>query len=135
MASSRESSPGASISPMELTPKSKIRAALAAAGISDSDEESVSGNARKRVASRKPKSDKSNANSQSTALGRTEGSINVGSQTSSDEEEIARPRGRMAARMQAALDGSDDDQLVANNPRERVRRLLKNKPRPESPKV
>ncbi|KAM0152484.1 hypothetical protein ACHAQE_008055 [Botrytis cinerea] len=134
MASSRESSPGASISPMELTPKSKIRAALAAAGISDSDEESVSGNARKRVASRKPKSDKSNANSQSTALGRTEGSINVGSQTSSDEEEIARPRGRMAARMQAALDGSDDDQLVANNPRERVRRLL-NKPRPESPKV
>ncbi|KAM0138383.1 hypothetical protein ACHAP3_003710 [Botrytis cinerea] len=135
MASSRESSPGASISPMELTPKSKIRAALAAAGISDSDEESVSGNARKRVTSRKPKSDKSNANSQSTALGRTEGSINVGSQTSSDEEEIARPRGRMAARMQAALDGSDDDQLVANNPRERVRRLLKNKPRPESPKV
>ncbi|KAK6599458.1 hypothetical protein ACHAPC_006378 [Botrytis cinerea] len=135
MASSRESSPGASISPMELTPKSKIRAALAAAGISDSDEESVSGNARKRVASRKPKSDKSNANSQSTALGRTEGSINVGSQTSSDEEKIARPRGRMAARMQAALDGSDDDQLVANNPRERVRRLLKNKPRPESPKV
>ncbi|KAM0312504.1 hypothetical protein ACHAO8_006267 [Botrytis cinerea] len=135
MASSRESSPGASISPMELTPKSKIRAALAAAGISDSDEESVSGNARKRVASRKPKSDKSNANSQSTALGRTEGSINVGSQTSSDEEEIARPRGRMAARMQAALDESDDDQLVANNPRERVRRLLKNKPRPESPKV
>ncbi|ATZ53261.1 Bcmrc1 [Botrytis cinerea B05.10] len=135
MASSRESSPGASISPMELTPKSKIRASLAAAGISDSDEESVSGNARKRVASRKPKSDKSNANSQSTALGRTEGSINVGSQTSSDEEEIARPRGRMAARMQAALDGSDDDQLVANNPRERVRRLLKNKPRPESPKV
>lgn len=135
MASSRESSPGASTSPMELTPRSKIRAVLAAAGISDSDEESVSGNARKRVASRKPKSDIFNANSQSTALGGTKGSIDVGSQSSSDEEEIARPRGRMAARMQAALDGSDDDQLVANNPRERVRRLMKNKPRPESPKV
>ncbi|KAF7929644.1 hypothetical protein BELL_0058g00060 [Botrytis elliptica] len=135
MASSRESSPGASTSPMELTPKSKIRAVLAAAGISDSDEESVSGNARKRIASRKPKSDIFNTNSQSTALGRTKGSIDVGSQSSSDEEEIARPRGRMAARMQAALNGSDDDQLVANNPRERVRRLMKNKPRAESPKI
>ncbi|TGO27101.1 hypothetical protein BPAE_0047g00170 [Botrytis paeoniae] len=135
MASSRESSPGASTSPMELTPKSRIRAVLAAAGIGDSDEESVSGNARKRIASRKPKSNIFNTNSQSTALGGTKGSIDVGSQTSSDEEEIARPRGRMAARMQAALDGSDDDQLVANNPRERVRRLMKNKPRPESPKI
>ncbi|KAF7861510.1 hypothetical protein EAF04_008073 [Stromatinia cepivora] len=140
MASSRESSPATSTSPMELTPKSKIRADLAAAGLGSSDEESVSGNARKRLASRKPKSnsskpDTSNADSQSTLPCRKEGSIEVESQSSSDDEDIPRPRDRMAARMQATLDGSDDDQLVANNPRERVKRLLKKKPRPESPKI
>lgn len=140
MASSRESSPATSTSPMELTPKSKIRADLAAAGLGSSDEESVSGNARKRLASRKPKPnsskpDTSNANSQLTFPSRKEGSIEVESQSSSDDEDVSRPRGRMAARMRAALDGSDDDQLVVNNPRERVKRLLKKKPRPESPKV
>ncbi|CAD6444708.1 53f57c62-948c-49d7-a962-fad5afff87cf [Sclerotinia trifoliorum] len=140
MASSRESSPATSTSPMELTPKSKIRADLAAAGLGSSDEESVSGNARKRLASRKPKPnsskpDTSNANSQLTLPSRKEGSIEVESQSSSDDEDVSRPRGRMAARMRAALDGSDDDQLVANNPRERVKRLLKKKPRPEPPKA
>ncbi|KAI9647805.1 hypothetical protein NHQ30_004193 [Ciborinia camelliae] len=139
MASSRESSPAPAL-PMELTPNSKVKATLAAAGLDSSDEESVSGNARKRVLSRKPKPDTSkpdtsDSNSQSTIPVTKEKSIEVESQSSSDEEEIARPRGRMAARMQATLDGSDDDRLVVNNARERVKRLLKKKPRPESPKI
>lgn len=140
MASSRESSPAASTSPMELTPNSKIKAILAAQGLGSSDEESVSGSAKKRVAPKKRKSDilkpdLSGSNSRLTIPGRKEGSIEVESQSSSDEEEIARPRGRMAARMQATLDGSDDDRIGANNPRARVNRLLKKKRKPESPKI
>ncbi|ESZ96512.1 hypothetical protein SBOR_3134 [Sclerotinia borealis F-4128] len=140
MTSSRGSSPAAPTSPMELTPNTKISATLTAAGLGSSDEESVSGNARKRIASRKPKSDilksgTSDANSQSTVPGRKEGSIEVESQSSSDDEEIARPRGRMAARMQATLDGSDDNQLVVNNARERVKRLFTKKARPVSPNI
>ncbi|QSZ36775.1 hypothetical protein DSL72_006658 [Monilinia vaccinii-corymbosi] len=135
MASSGESSPSTPTSPMELSPRSKVNAALAAVGLGSSDEESVSGNARKRKASRRLKPDISGANPQSTIPSRREGSIEPESQSSSDDEYIARPRGRMAARMQATLDGLDDDQLIANNARERVKRLFQKKPSPESPKI
>ncbi|KAG4033866.1 hypothetical protein MFRU_004g03640 [Monilinia fructicola] len=140
MASSRESSPLAPTSPMELSPRSKVNAALAAAGLNSSDEESVSGNARKRMVSRKlkpeaSKPDASNADSQSIIPGKREGSTETESQSSSEDEEITRPIGRIAGRMKATLDGSDDDQLVANNARERVKRLLKKKSRPESSKI
>ncbi|KAB8295289.1 hypothetical protein EYC80_007196 [Monilinia laxa] len=125
---------------MELSPRSKVNAALAAAGLSSSDEESVSGNARKRMVSKNLKPDvskpyASDANSQSIIPGKREGSIETESQSSSEDEQITRPRGRIAARMKATLDGLDDDQLVANNARERVKRLLNKKSRPESPKI
>ncbi|RAL59034.1 hypothetical protein DID88_009063 [Monilinia fructigena] len=120
MASSRESSPSAPTSPMDLSPitRSKVNAALAAAGLSSSDEENAS-----------------DANSQSIIPGKRERSIEAESQSSSEDEQITRPRGRIAARMKATLDGSDDEQLVANNARERVKRLLKKKSSPESPKI
>lgn len=133
MASSRESSPAGSSSPMELTPRSKIRAALAAAGL-DSDEESISGTATKGVLS-KPRPDMSKPDTIGRGISIEPESKTSSSSSSEEEEEVARPRGRMAARMQATLDGSEDDQLIVNNARERVRRLLKKKSKPESSKA
>ncbi|KAM3075078.1 hypothetical protein ACMFMG_007464 [Clarireedia jacksonii] len=135
MASSRESSPMEAASAMELSPRSKVNALLA--GLDSSDEEIVSGNARQRLTSRlkkatSPSLEIATKKSQSTE-GNEEDREDVASQSSSDdEEEIMKPKGRLASRMKAAI-GNDDGEPVANNPRDRVRKLLQKKTTTEVP--
>jgi mediator of replication checkpoint protein 1 len=135
MASSRESSPMEAGSAMELSPRSKVNAMLAA--LDSSDEEIIPGNARQTLMSRLKKATSPNQEivakkSQSTENDEEE-RADVASQSSDDDEEImTKPKGRLASRMKAAIE-NDDEEPAANNPRDRVRKLLQKKTTTEMP--
>jgi mediator of replication checkpoint protein 1 len=118
MSPTRESSPAAhspASSPGQLTPRSKVQALLASFD-KDSDDESVSELARERVKAilSKPSPSKSNVSGRvSGATGN--GACNLRStakdDTDDEEEEIVRPKGRLASRMQVNGDSSDEDAI------------------------
>ncbi|KUJ15805.1 uncharacterized protein LY89DRAFT_647814 [Mollisia scopiformis] len=123
MASTRESSlvpsEAGSASPAQLTPNSKVKALLASLE-DDSDEENISG------------ATESNLVSASKSLTPTKAiksfeditaKATAGAETSSEDEEIVRPKGRMAARMQAEQNSSEED-IAPADARERVRKLF-----------
>jgi len=126
MASSRESSPGSesgSTSPAQLTPNSKIKAMLAALD-NESDDESLSGSARRRLVSslaknQPSKPDLSRKNVELEGDGNVPGKEQTGSE-SEEEEEIVRPKGRMAARMMADQSNSAAVEPAGDSAQERV---------------
>jgi mediator of replication checkpoint protein 1 len=126
MASSRESSPGSesgSTSPAQLTPNSKIKAMLAALD-NESDDESLSGSARRRLVSLLVKNQLSKPDLSSKNEGlEGDGNVPGKEQTSSEseeEEEIVRPKGRMAARMMADQSNSRAVEPAGDSVQERV---------------
>ncbi|CAG8980993.1 hypothetical protein HYALB_00013791 [Hymenoscyphus albidus] len=136
MSSTRESSPAVEsnpTSPTQLTPTSKVKALLAR--FDDSDDESVSGSARKRVATAltkpRPKSKSPAAGSFEDALTNTNAS-KTNDSTDDDEEDIVRPKGRLAARMHANLHASEDVEN-SGNARDRVRKMLAAKSKSPKP--
>ncbi|RDL37613.1 Uncharacterized protein BP5553_05046 [Venustampulla echinocandica] len=133
MASSRELSPAMesnSASPGQLTPTSKVKALLATFD-KDSDSESNSGSARRRItaalASTSPSKPKKSVD-RTEPLGTTNRSPAKRENNitdDDDEEDIVRPKGRLAARMQANdAASSDEDTPHTGDARERVRRML-----------
>ncbi|EHK98506.1 putative Mediator of replication checkpoint protein 1 [Glarea lozoyensis 74030] len=107
MSSPRESSPAIqspASSPGQLTPRSKVKALLASLD-KDSDDESVSDLARERVTAILSKPSPSKANSPQPRAG----SVGGDTQTDDEEDEIVRPKGRLASRMQVNGDSSDED--------------------------
>lgn len=97
MASSRAISPASGsehASAMELTPRSKVKAMLAALDGDDSDEES-------NAAINRPSFTRINSIPTKPAPATTSSSAN---EESEDDDEIVRPRGRIAARMLMARD-------------------------------
>lgn len=111
-ASSAASSPAmrASKSPIELTPRSKVKAMLAAAGMSDDSEDDFA---------TKPSNDATKPTEPASmpAPAAQNPVVNVSSDSDSDDEDVVptkRPVGRVAARMlaqeQAAQSGSGDEE-------------------------
>jgi mediator of replication checkpoint protein 1 len=140
MAPSRESSPASvsgTASPAQLTPKSKVKALLAALD-KDSDDESVCGSPRTRLITSIAKGAIVKHN-EATDQGKdadTDASPSRKSDTDSEEEEdVVRPKGRMAARMQANATGSEGSRSSSEEegPRERMRKMLKKKSKSLSP--
>ncbi|KAH7350757.1 MRC1-like domain-containing protein [Rhexocercosporidium sp. MPI-PUGE-AT-0058] len=132
MASTRESSPVSEsgiMSPIQLTPNSKVKAMLAAFD-DDSDDESVLGSARARTATTLTKTTplKPCRPSETTNTKQLEDTVanKATDSTSEDDEDedIFRPKGRMAAKMQANEENSEDDQPSAETARERVKKML-----------
>ncbi|KAI9048428.1 hypothetical protein LZ554_007264 [Drepanopeziza brunnea f. sp. 'monogermtubi'] len=144
MSSTRASSPmseSGATSPAPLTPNSKVKALMATFDDDSSDNESVSaGPARARVVSaltrRSPA--KANTSTESSPSEHPTGNAmqeSVESASEEDEEDIVRPKGRMAARMQANGDSSEEDgEPSAGNARERVRKMLMSKNKSSTPK-
>ncbi|KAL2071705.1 hypothetical protein VTL71DRAFT_12940 [Oculimacula yallundae] len=135
MASTRESSPASEsgiMSPTQLTPNSKVKAMLAAFD-NDSDDEIVSASARARTIASLHKESRSifdQSDSETTISQQMDNKIvdkAADSVSEEDDEDIFRPKGRMAARMQANEDNSEDDLPSARNARERVKKLLMTK--------
>jgi mediator of replication checkpoint protein 1 len=137
MASTRDSSPAGELgtsSPAQLTPNSKVKAMLAAFD-NDSDDESVSGSARTRLLS-------SIAKQSTDSIQTAEASEAVTAETSlgtaqndtedEEEEEIVRPKGRMAARM-LGDNKSEEDMPAEDDARERVRKMLMSKNKSPEP--
>ncbi|KAG4440535.1 hypothetical protein IFR05_004005 [Cadophora sp. M221] len=130
-ASTRESSPASesgAMSPTQLTPNSKVKAMLAAFG-NDSDDESVSGSARARIATSLAKTTSSKPTDASEDTNGEQLKDNLANKTADsasedDDEDIFRPKGRMAARMQANDDNSEDDKPSGETARERVKKML-----------
>ncbi|TVY46834.1 Mediator of replication checkpoint protein [Lachnellula occidentalis] len=132
MASSRESSLARDSnpsSPAQLTPNSKVKAMLAALD-NDSDDESNGSSARANLISRFTKRGSSKSPGPQRVESPTKSASNKDlaepekdSEDEEDEEEIVRPKGRMAARMQIAGESSEDD-IQPKNARERVKKLL-----------
>lgn len=121
-ASSTASSPAmrASKSPMELTPRSKVKAMLAAAGMSDDSEDELSA---------KPSNDstKPTEPAPKPAPAASKPVLEDASSDSDDEDvvPVKRPVGRLAARMlaqqqDAQIEGGDED----GNAYQRVRKML-----------
>ena len=126
MAPSRESSPGDAscpASPAQLTPRSKVKALLAALD-NDSDGESNSEPPRARLASSFTKQTSLSPEGVFTnsAEQPAEDVLAKEPESISDEEdeEIVRPRGRMAARMRT----NEEEEPVVENARDRVRKML-----------
>ncbi|TVY62884.1 Mediator of replication checkpoint protein [Lachnellula suecica] len=143
MMSSRGSSPARRSnpsSPAQLTPNSKVQAMMAAFD-NDSDEDNVDGSARANLMSKLSKKSPSKpANSPRRAESPNE-SASTGPPTQlekdtdeeEDDEKIVRPKGRMAARMQAARESSDEDVQPAEDARERVKKLFMAKSKSPEP--
>jgi mediator of replication checkpoint protein 1 len=144
MASSRESSPGngpALTSPHRLTPNSKIKALLASLD-NDSDDETTSGSARAGLGSLvtkeptietppfiNPKTTNQNSTSRELAT-------DSSSDGDDEDEDIVRPKGRMAARMLATNgDSNPEAENNGDNARERVKRMLMNSTNPPEPTI
>lgn len=129
MASSRGSSPASAsgtASPVQLTPNSKVKALLASLD-KDSDDESVSASPRRRLMTSIAKDSTTKPN---TAV---QPRHDAGKDTSrildsdSEEEDVFRPKGRLAARMQAN-EGSAESESTGNEKRqESVRKMSKAK--------
>ncbi|PQE04685.1 MRC1-like domain-containing protein [Rutstroemia sp. NJR-2017a BBW] len=120
---------------MELTPRSKVNAMLAA--LDSSDDEIIPGSARQNLMSRLKKAASPNqeiaAKKSQSTKDNEEHREDVASQSSDDDEEIiTKPKGRLASRMKAAI-GNEDEEPAANNPRDRVRKLLQKKTTTEVP--
>lgn len=138
MASTRESSPALSESgsapASPLTPNSKIKALLAGLD-SESDDDDASGSVKKDLANVLRKLTPSKV---ATIV---EGGIPLdkdatpsrSTESSSEDEEIVRPKGRMAARMLAEGNGSEEDAAV--DARERVRRMLAARSKSGTPEI
>lgn len=141
MASSRESSPvnGSSspTSPLQLTPNSKVKALLASFD-NDSDEESVSGSAGailKSIIAKKPTTtalSPQNAETPNQTSLPDKPENDYTAEDGDDEEDVIRPVGRMAARMQAAETDSEPD-AEADDARERVKRMFMAKSKSPEP--
>jgi mediator of replication checkpoint protein 1 len=123
MASSRESSPVMdAASPTQLTPNSKVKALLASLD-KDSDDESISKSPRRRILTSITKSAVPPHPIEISGL-----STNADEKSDSEEEEIFRPKGRMAGRMQANKAVSEDSEgSIDENPQARVKKVLKAK--------
>lgn len=125
MAPSRTPSPspsdeGSAASPTLLTPRSKIKALLAA--VDDSDDEVIT------RFTRKAQPAKTNSTTASPAKDALDTASTDGE--TEDEEVVFKPRGRMVARMLTAqTDGEadGDDEQEGETARDRVRRLLSKK--------
>lgn len=138
MAASRESSPmaaSAPSSPTQLTPRSKVKALLASLD-KDSDDESVSASPPKRLTDTLAEGSEISAKKSSVSpkLLSKDASTEQGNSDSEEEDNIVRPKGRMAARMQAA-NVEDDSESTDEHARKRVKRTLMSKSRSASPKV
>jgi mediator of replication checkpoint protein 1 len=137
MASSRESSPASEAgtsSPAQLTPSSKVKAMLAAFD-NDLDDESVSGSARARLLSSIAKNSKPTKSAkipEPVSEDIPQGKAHEDSEDD-EEEEIVRPKGRMAARMLAEENTSGEDEPAADDARERVRKMLMAKSKSPEP--
>lgn len=142
MALTRKSSPASessSTSPTQLTPNSKIKAMLAALD-NDSDEESVSGSTRARIAASLPKvnlpkaDDAHHTTEQREERSPTPRNLQNESEEDDDEEEILRPKGRLAARMQVQESDSEDGvEPASDDARERVKKLFMAKTKSPGP--
>ncbi|EKD12953.1 uncharacterized protein L3040_005812 [Drepanopeziza brunnea f. sp. 'multigermtubi'] len=145
MSSTRASSPmseSGATSPAPLTPNSKVKALMATFDDDDSSDDGIlpAGPARARVVSaltrRSPAKDSTSTESRPSE--HPTGNFmqeSVESASEEDEEDIVRPKGRMAARMQANSDSSEEDgEPSAGNARERVRKMLMSKNKSSSPK-
>jgi mediator of replication checkpoint protein 1 len=145
MGSSRESSPANESSPIfphQLTPNSKVKALLASLD-DDSDDGNVSGSARARLLStiaKKPASKPTSPlntreKSQNGVLPREpEKDSETGDEE--DDDEIVRPKGRIAARMHVAGDKSEPEaERLTEDARERVKRMLTTKSTSSEPTI
>lgn len=138
MPSTRESSPAVESnpsSPTQLTPRSKVKALLAR--LDDSDDESVSASPRKGVAAvltkPSPKSKyPTSTKSFEEAITNTNASKTDDTTEDEEEEDIVRPKGRLAARMHTNLHGSEDAEN-SGNAIERVRKMLATKSKSPEP--
>jgi len=137
---SRESSPASeagTTSPAQLTPNSKVKAMLAAFD-NDSDDESVSGSARARLLSSIAKTNSKSAEtvkiSEPVSEDISQGTMHEDSDDD-EEEDIVRPKGRMAARMLAQENESGEEEPTADDARERVRKMLIAKSKSPEPAV
>jgi mediator of replication checkpoint protein 1 len=109
---------------------------MLAAFDNDSDDESVSGSARARLLSSiaKPTTDSTETANASKALtaDTAHGDMVQEDTEDDDEEEIVRPKGRMAARM-LANHQSEEDEPAGDDARERVRKMLMAKSKSPEP--
>ncbi|PVH85226.1 hypothetical protein DL98DRAFT_568435 [Cadophora sp. DSE1049] len=137
MASTRESSPASesgTLSPTQLTPNSKVKAMLAAFD-KDSDDESVSGSARSKAVTQLAEPTPSKSANSGEAIETQQSKVDKAAESTSedDDEDIFRPKGRVAAMMQANEDNSEEDQPSAETARERVKKMLMAKSRSPEP--
>ncbi|RDW91301.1 hypothetical protein BP5796_02466 [Coleophoma crateriformis] len=141
MASTRESTPAGDSgppSPSQLTPNSKVKAMLAA--LDESDDDAISGKAAAKLsaATRKDTSSKpADSRRSSPRAERMEDSAHstgqVDSDSNEDDEDIVRPKGRLAAQMLAADESSEEEINTAVTARDRVRQLLARKSKSPEP--
>lgn len=131
---SEPSSPARASSPSQfkLTPRSKVKALLASLD-NDSDDANDSGSARARLVSAftKPTTSMELPNDAKEALQRTSrhtSAVELENDCDDEEDEdIVRPKGRLAARMLGTEDNSDGDgEQSANVPPERTRKMPTN---------
>lgn len=111
MPSTRESSPMGEVgspSTPQLTPNSKVQAMLNIFNndSDNSDEESVSGDARARLLKAMNTSKASNSDKEKDTMEETQNDIST-TEEDSDEQEIVRPRGRIAGAMRAQNSSSN----------------------------
>lgn len=101
----------------------------------DSDEESVSGSARTRLLSAITKKSPLKASNGLTTKSSTDVTESASAEglDSDEDEEVVRPKGRMAARMLASTEESDEDIVSAVNARERVKKSLRTKSKSPEP--
>ncbi len=138
MASSRESSPvnaSGKSSPAPLTPNSKIKALLASLD-NDSDDESVSASPRRRLITSlaKPGSPASKGSNKATEAFEKANDVSSTRDSDSEEEDIVRPKGRMAARMIAKNVSREEDAELEDPLRESAKEMLVSKSKSPSPR-
>lgn len=125
-------------SPAPLTPTSKVKALMAAFD-DDSDTESISaGPARARIAANLAKLSppKASTSTESKSEELQQKATQKASESASEDEEdvIVRPKGRVAARMQANSDSTDEGrEPSARHARERVSNMLLTKSKSPTP--
>jgi mediator of replication checkpoint protein 1 len=133
MSSSPASSPTRETSPpsqFQLTPRSKVKALLASLD-NDSDDEIESGSARARVAADFMKLDRPSQSKEPIQDSSDHAHMEEAEEDGDDEEEIVRPRGRMASRMIADADDSDSRSgNIAGNGRDRAKQPTRKSPQP-----
>ncbi|KAF2137251.1 uncharacterized protein K452DRAFT_321941 [Aplosporella prunicola CBS 121167] len=116
----------ASRSPIELTPRSKVKAILAGAGLSDDSDDEIS---TKPAAQPVKHTEQSTKSTEPTAKASApKPTTNIVSSDSEDDDDapVQRPVGRIAARMlaQAQNNGQDTDEEGGENAYERVKKML-----------